>query len=150
MKEEKDKDLRQIFDDYRPKLKGEENFMEQLDRRLDAIEYVRQMQAKEQRRNRYATLCAFACGLVVGCILYAMLMAPDDALPSITVDTHFMLMRILTENQHLFVCMMLGTIAIAGIVMAVDMWKDAFDIKDIQDLGRAADKSSSARTSYDL
>lgn len=145
MKEE-DQDLRQIFNAYHPIMEDSEDFMELLEKRLDAIEYVRQMQTKEQRRNRHSLIYAFSGGMVAGCMLYAMLMASDDTMPSIAVDTHFVLMRILSENSHLFVCMMLGTITIAGIIIGMNMWKEVFGLKNAQDISRALNQTVIPRT----
>lgn len=129
MKEE-DRDLKQLFDAFRPETGDSADFMEQLERRLDAIEYVRQMQLREQKRNRYAMFGAFGGGLAVGGLLYALLTAPGDAVPSITLDTHFLLMRIISENSRLFACAILGIIAVTGIIVTVGMCQDIADIKD--------------------
>ncbi len=135
MKEE-DKDIRLLFDAFSPQMSSGADFLAQLDRRLDAIEYIRRMQVKEKKRNRAALLCAFAGGLAVGCILYAFLMSQDYVVPSITIDTHFLLLRIVSENIRLFTYVLLCSIAVAGIVMAVSMWNEMLGFKDTHDISR--------------
>lgn len=138
MKEEK-RTLEQLFDDYRPEMRSSVVFMKQLEKRLDAIDYVRQIQAREHKRNRLVMLCAFACGLVVGGILYAMLTIQSNTLPSITIDTHVMLLCIISENSHLFLCTMLSTLAIAGIMIGVGMCQDIVCMKNMKELRKALD-----------
>ncbi len=135
MKEE-EKDIRQLFDAFQPQMSSGADFMSQLDRRLDAIEYIRKIQTKEKKRNRTTLLCTFAGGLVVGCALYAFLMSQNDVIPSITIDTHFLLLRIIGENIQLFTYVLLCSIAIVGIVMAVGMWNEMLGFKDAHDLSR--------------
>ncbi len=135
MKED-DKDIRQLFDAFQPQMSSGADFMSQLDRRLDAIEYIRKIQTKEKKRNRTTLLCTFAGGLVVGCALYAFLMSQNDVIPSITIDTHFLLLRIISENIHLFTYVLLCSIAVTGIVMAVGMWNEMLGFKDAHDLSK--------------
>lgn len=108
--------------------------MARLERNLDAIEYVRQMQERKLRRTRRAMLCAFCGGLVVGCALYAVLMPSGDGMPSVAMDTHFQLLRIIGEYSHLFAFTLLGIMAMAGIMLLAGMWQDIYAMKDANEL----------------
>lgn len=123
MKEE-ERTIEQLFNEFRPEIDGGDKFMEQLERRLDAIEYVRQLQQREQKRNRYVMLGAFGGGLAVGSILCAMLIIPSDTIPSITMDTHFLMLRLIGENFYMFTCAIIVIIAIAGITVAIGMYQE--------------------------
>lgn len=135
MKEtEEDRALAQMFDDFRPRLSDDDAFMDRLERSLDVIEYVRQLQERKLKRTRRAMLCAFGGGLVVGCALYATLMPSGDGMPSVAMDTHFQLLRIISEYSHLFTVTLLGIMAMAGIMLLAAMWQDIYAVKDANDI----------------
>lgn len=69
-----DNDLRQLFDDYRPTPGGDVEFMEELQRRLDAVECIHSMQKAQRRRSMVALVLAAAAGCVAGSI--AALVSP--------------------------------------------------------------------------
>lgn len=129
-----DRTLHQLFDGFRPEMKSGKDFMNQLQTRMDAIEYVRQLQAREQNRSRRAMLCAFGGGLVVGGMLYAILMSGGASMPSTAVETQFVLLRIINEYSHLFACLIFSIIALAGIIIATSLWQDMSSLRDARDI----------------
>lgn len=61
-----DKELKDIFATYRPRLSSAEDFTSQLQRRIEAVERVREYVECRHRRYRKLLVAAFAFGLVVG------------------------------------------------------------------------------------
>ena len=132
--EDGDHALRQLFEDFHPEMTGGGEFMHRLQTRLDAIEYVSRLQAREKKRSRLAMLCAFGGGLTVGCALYAVLIPGDTSMPSTAVETQFVLLRIISEYSHLFAYLIFSIIALAGILMATSLWQDMGSLRDARDM----------------
>ena len=69
-----DNDLSKLFDSYRPELGPDHDFMNRLEQRLEAVEFIREQQANRRRRYRLGLVAAAAAGCVVGVI--ATLVSP--------------------------------------------------------------------------
>lgn len=74
MDKERD-ELRDIFAAYDPELPSGRLFMSGLERRMEAVEIVKERSAATRRRNRMAVAVAAAVGMIVGialCLLYPL------------------------------------------------------------------------------
>lgn len=72
-----DNDIRKIFNDYRPVIGDSEAFMEALDRRLDAVEEVRQYGRAASKNYWTGSIIAFLVGLALGAfVLFVVLFRP--------------------------------------------------------------------------
>lgn len=60
--------LQKMLEDYRPDMGDGNEYMEQLQRRLEAVETVKQLYETERRRTRNQMAVAFASGGVTGAI----------------------------------------------------------------------------------
>ena len=75
-----DGNLAVLFGGYKPDMECEDMFMAKLERRLAAVEYVKQMQEAQLRRYKWAALVAFVIGIVMGGGLIGVVLSmPDDA-----------------------------------------------------------------------
>ena len=63
-----DKDIRELFENFRPELPSDEEFMQSLDRRLDAVETLRSIAEKQRRSSRIAVAAALAAGFASGVV----------------------------------------------------------------------------------
>ena len=70
---EKDDTLAQLFNNYIPDLQDKDDFMDRLQRKLDAVEFIRQRQEKQLRLYRYGLLAAFALGMITSGILLSII-----------------------------------------------------------------------------
>jgi hypothetical protein len=50
---EKDDTLKQLFEDFAPELNPDKDFMQRLQRKLDAVEFIRQRQKAQMRIYHY-------------------------------------------------------------------------------------------------
>lgn len=66
MKRNEDEWLKERLDSYKPKLADNDAFMASLTKKLVAVEYVKQYQAQQLRRNRSAVAVALVVGMLVG------------------------------------------------------------------------------------
>ena len=74
-------ELAVLFDAFQPSMRDDAQFMAKLERRLEAVEYVKQMQEAQLRRYKYSVLVAFVCGIVMGVGLIGVVLSlPEDCL----------------------------------------------------------------------
>lgn len=84
-----DDKLKKLFDDFRPALSSDSQFMARLQRSLEAVEFVRQQNALYRRRNRMAVAIAALCGFVMGVVVTLMFPLFGDLLASIPAKASF-------------------------------------------------------------
>ena len=74
-------ELAVLFDAFQPSMRDDAQFVAKLERRLEAVEYVKQMQEAQLRRYKYSVLVAFVCGIVMGVGLIGVVLSlPEDCL----------------------------------------------------------------------
>lgn len=84
----KDKALEELFLANKPQFDDKDAFMASLNKRLDAVEYIKQYQEATIRRYKMAVVVAFFAGLVVGGIAIAYLLASPTDVPIFNFNTH--------------------------------------------------------------
>lgn len=71
----KDKALEELFLAARPTFDDGDAFIARLEKRLDAVEYLKQHEEACLRRYRYAMLAAFVLGVILGGGVIAVMLA---------------------------------------------------------------------------
>lgn len=66
---EDDKEIRNLFADFRPELGSTDDFMAKLDAKLDAVEFIKQHNSAVKRAYRLAVWKAAAAGVLAGFIM---------------------------------------------------------------------------------
>lgn len=74
----KDKTLEDLFLANRPTFDDNDAFLSALNKRLDAVEFLKQYQVKKNRQYRHYMIAALAIGIVLGCgmMVFALTMQP--------------------------------------------------------------------------
>ncbi len=80
---EEDKEIRNLFADFKPTLSPADDFMAKLDARLDAVEFIKQRNSDMKRAYRLAVWKAAVAGVIAGFIMGLIA-------PYITVDVHIL------------------------------------------------------------
>ena len=80
----KDKALEKLFLAQRPHFDDKDEFMTRLNRKLDAVEYLRQYEEATLRHYKYAMVAVFVAGIVVGGALFALVLSTPSELPLFT------------------------------------------------------------------
>lgn len=123
---EKDKTIEALFLAQKPTFDDSADFMAALNKRLDAVEYVRQHQETTIRRYRMAMVAAFVVGILVGgfAVGYLLLAPINTPLFTFTEQKGFWLW--LSENSRLIATTILSLLMTVGIVSIF------INIQDIQ------------------
>ncbi len=116
---EKDKTLEDIFQNFNPELNDNDAFMQRLNRKLEAIEYLKQVQERQIRRYRYAVLVAFVIGIIGGGSLFTFMLYHPETLSMFTFKTDLPVLSFIVENSYLLFLsfiVMLMSFAIISII----------------------------------
>ena len=81
-----DKDLKELFSDFRPNMAPDPNFMAKLQQSLDRVELVKQHNKALQRRNRIAAVIAAMTGFITGALFILLLPYTTPAVESLSAN----------------------------------------------------------------
>ena len=119
-----DDDLAVLFGGYKPDMECEDMFMAKLERRLAAVEYVKQMQEAQLRKYKWAVLLAFVVGIVMGGSLIGVVLAmPVDAF-SVSLDIPAGGMMLVPEHLRLLLLTVLSLGMGYSVIAAVMAYND--------------------------
>ncbi len=125
-----DKRIEEIFQEFRPDTGGETDFMAALNRRLDAVEYVKRRQDAQLRRYKYALLGAFASGLVAGAVCFGLITAlPDQALELSTNLSPLLLVVGAKTLRYVVLCLLSVGMGF-GVVALLNTFYDVMALRD--------------------
>jgi hypothetical protein len=113
---EKDKTIEALFLAQKPTFDDSADFMAALNKRLDAVEYVRQHQEATIRRYRMAMVAAFVVGILVGGFAVGYLLLAPINTPLFTFDEQKGFWLWLSENSRLIATTILSLLMTVGIV----------------------------------
>ena len=128
---DKDKTLEQIFGDFTPDLGNGDSFMARLDRKLDAVEYIKARQEKQLRQYRYAVMAAFVLGVAVSGVMFAIILSEPADLPTFSFGIESMPFLLLEESSRMLSLTGLAMLMSAGIIVIVNMWQELASMKDM-------------------
>lgn len=121
----KDKALEELFLAQKPQFDDNAAFMARLNRRLDAVEFVKQHQEAVIRRYRMAMVVTFVVGLVCGGVSVMWLLSSPLNVPLFTFSVQIDWLMWFAENSRLIIAgalslfMTLSIISIINNVMEI-------------------------------
>ena len=121
----KDKELEELFLAQKPQFDDNEAFMTSLNKRLDAVEYVKQHQEATIRRYKWAMVAAFVVGIISGAITIAFVLSMPAEVPLFTFNAQSAILIWLSEHSRIIVTTALsllmgfGVFSIFGNVMDI-------------------------------
>ena len=121
MKEEdflkQDDNLQQLFDDFQPTLSDNDQFMQSLSNKLDAIDYITQRQLAQKRCFQRTLVITLVAGVVGGGLLtaFALLYLQPGSLFTLTLQAD--LSNFIHENL-IAISLTVGTLLLGGILIA--------------------------------
>ena len=121
MKEEdflkQDDNLQQLFADFHPALADNDQFMQSLSNKLDAIDYITQRQLAQMRCYRRTLVITLVAGVVGGGLLtaFALLYLQPGSLFTLTLQAD--LSKFIHENL-IAISLTVGTLLLGGILIA--------------------------------
>lgn len=126
---EKDKELEELFLAQKPTFDDKADFMAQLTRRLDAVEYVRQHQEATLRRYKLAMVAAFVVGIVSGAVTMAFVLSMPTDVPLITFSVENSILLWIAENSRLIATTALALLMSLGIMSILSNVQDILALR---------------------
>lgn len=120
----KDKDIEELFLANKTEFEDGDAFMEALYKRLEAVEYLRQYEAACKRRYHLCMVAAFACGIICGGIMLAILLCTPSQLPLFTFNVKVGILTFVEQNSNLIASILLSALMGAGVIGIINLIKD--------------------------
>ena len=119
--------LQELFNDYTPDLGQEDLFMQHLEKKLQAVEYIKQMQDRQLKRYRYAIIAAFLMGVIVsgGLLVYII------GQPTFSFGIHSMPFLFLEQNSRMISLTSLSLLMGVGIVVIITLWQELASMHEL-------------------
>ena len=125
----KDKKLEELFLAQKPTFDDQAQFMAQLTRRLDAVEYVRQHQEATLRRYKLAMVAAFVVGIVSGAVTIALVLSTPVDVPLFTFSVESSILLWIAENSRLIATTTIALLMSFGIMNILSNVQDILAIR---------------------
>ena len=120
----KDKALEDLFLAQKPQFDDSEAFMASLNKRLDAVEYIKQHQEATIRHYKMALVVAFVVGIISGGVTIAFLLSTSVAVPLFTFRVQTGWLSWLAANSRLLTTTALSFLVTFGLISIVSNIQD--------------------------
>ena len=120
----KDKELEELFLAQKPHFDDNEAFMASLNKRLDAVEYVKQHQEASIRRYKLAMVAAFVVGIISGAVTIAFVLSLPAEVPLFTFQVQTGWLLWLAENSRILTATALSLLVTFGLISIIGNIQD--------------------------
>ena len=125
----KDKALEDLFLAQKPQFDDNEAFMTSLNKRLDAVEYIKQHQEATIRRYKMALVVAFVVGIISGAVTIAFLLSTPAAVPLFTFQAQTGILSWLAANSRLITATALSLLITFGLISVVGNVREIINMR---------------------
>lgn len=123
--------LQELFNGYTPGFGQEDFFMQRLEKKLQAVEYIKQMQDRQLRRYRYAIIAAFLMGMIVSGGLFVYILDNPIGQPTVSFGIHSLPFLFLEQNSRMISFTGLALLMGVGIVVIITLWHELASIHEL-------------------
>lgn len=117
---DKDTELQQLFSDYHPSLNDSTNFMTTLERKLEAVEFIKRKQQSQLRRCRIVMALTICLSVLAGLALFAIVSALPEGIRLFSFNSNIMPLRLLEENSRMVTLTIIALLIGGGIIALSD------------------------------
>ena len=126
----KDKALEDLFLAQKPQFDDSEAFMASLNKRLDAVKYIKQHQEATIRRYKMALVVAFVVGIISGGITIVYMLSMPVGVPLFTFQMQTGWLSWLAANSRLLTATVLSLLVTFGLISIVSNIQDIRSMRD--------------------
>ena len=126
----KDKALEELFLAQKPQFNDSEEFMASLEKRLEAVEFIKRHQEATIRRYKMAMVAAFVVGIVSGGVTIAFLLSAPAAIPLFGFQAQTVLLSWLAENARSIVAAALALLMAFGLISIFNNIQDIRSMRE--------------------
>ena len=120
----KDKALEELFLAQKPHFDDNADFMASLNKRLDAVEFIKRHQEAAIRRYKMAMVAAFVVGIISGAVTIGIVLSTPATTPFFTFNVQTGILLWLAENSRLIVTTLLSLLMTFGIISIISNVQD--------------------------
>jgi hypothetical protein len=120
----KDKALEELFLAQKPQFDDNEAFMTSLNKRLDAVEYIKQHQEATIRRYKMALVVAFVVGIISGAVTITFVLSTPAAIPLFTFQVESGVLSWLAANSRIITATALSLLITFGLISIISNIQD--------------------------
>ena len=120
----KNKALEELFLAQKPQFDDSEAFMASLNKRLDAVEYIKQHQEATIRRYKMALVVAFVVGIISGAVTIVYMLSMPVGVPLFTFQVQTGWLSWLANNSRLLTTTALSLLVTFGLISIVSNIQD--------------------------
>ena len=120
----KDKALEDLFLAQKPQFDDNEAFMASLNKRLDAVEYIKQHQEATIRHYKMVLVVAFVVGIISGAVTIAFLLSTPAVVPLFTFKVQTGWLSWLAANSRVLTATALSLLITFGLISIVGNIQD--------------------------
>lgn len=131
----KDKSLEKIFLTQKPVFNDQDIFLQKLERKLEAVEFIKQYEEANLRRYKYAMIATFVLGLVSGGVLLTFILRMPFDEPLFTFDVTSGFLLTLQQNSRITISialMLFLSYAVIGIINSILDIKSFYELRPRQ------------------
>lgn len=125
----KDKDLEELFLAQKPHFDDNEDFMASLNKRLEAVEYLKQHQEATIRRYKMAMVVAFVVGIISGGVTIAYVLSTPAEVPLFTFRVQQGLLAWLAANSRILTATALSLLVTFGLISVVGNVREIINMR---------------------
>ena len=120
----KDQTLEDLFLAQKPQFDDSDAFMASLNKRLDAVEYIKQHQEATIRRYKMALVVAFVVGIISGAVTIAFVLSTPAAVPLFTFRVQTGWLSWLAANSRIITATVLSFLITFGLISIIGNIQD--------------------------
>ena len=125
----KDKALEELFLAHKPQYDDEIDFMVALNKRLDAVEYIKQHQEATLRRYKIAMVAAFIVGIISSAATITFLLNTPPSVPLYSFSIQIGWLMWLSENSRMITATVLALFMSFGIISVFSNVQEILSIR---------------------
>ena len=125
----KDKELEELFLAQQPHFDDNEAFMASLQKRLDAVEYIKQHEVATIRRYKLAMVLAFVAGIISGEVAIVFMFSMPADVPLFTFKAHSTVLNWFSENSRFIFTTVLSLLMGFGAISIVSNLLDILNMR---------------------
>ena len=126
----KDKALEDLFLAQKPQFDDSKAFMASLNKRLDAVEYIKQHQEATIRHYKMALVVAFVVGIISGAVTIAFLLSTPAVVPLFTFRVQTGWLSWLAANSRVLTATALSLLISFGLISIISNIQDIRSMRD--------------------
>ena len=126
--------LENLFKGFNPTMSSEQAFMNKLNRKLEAVEFIKQMQEQQAKRQRYTMLVAIILCTIISTAVIALMQSESLVLSGVSFSLRAVPYMLSSENLRAISIIILSFSVSAAMIAIISIWYEIGQWRDIRNL----------------